>query len=60
MNSSFFENFMILSVVINTVGLAMDRFDIDKNTETILGLMNSFFTYIFIIELSMKLIAVGP
>ncbi len=60
MNSSFFENFMILSVVINTVGLAMDRFDIDKNTETILGLMNSFFTNIFIIELSMKLIAVGP
>jgi voltage-dependent calcium channel L type alpha-1D len=51
---------MILSVVVNTVVLGMDRFDIDKSTETILGFMNSVFTYIFIIELTMKLIAVGP
>jgi hypothetical protein len=28
-NSAFFENFMIFSVVVNTVGLGMDRFDID-------------------------------
>lgn len=59
-NSSLFENFMILSVVVNTVVLGMDRFDIDKKTETILGYMNSIFTDIFIIELSMKLIALGP
>lgn len=51
---------MILSVVVNTVVLGMDRFDIDKKTETILGYMNSIFTDIFIIELSMKLIALGP
>jgi len=51
---------MILSVVVNTVVLGMDRFDIDKYTETVLGYMNSVFTYIFIIELTMKLIAVGP
>ena len=51
---------MILSVVVNTVVLGMDRFDIDKQTETVLGYMNSVFTYIFIIELTMKLIAVGP
>jgi hypothetical protein len=55
----FFDNFMTLSVAINTVVLAMDRYGIDASTESILTDMNTTFTWIFIVEMSMKLAAVG-
>lgn len=57
--SAFFDNFMTISVGINTVVLAMDRYGIDKETESAMTQMNNAFTWIFIVEMSTKLLAVG-
>ena len=58
--TSLFENFMTLSVLINTIGMAMDSYDIDPKTESDLEFMNEVFTWIFIVELVLKLMARGP
>lgn len=56
---AFFDNFMTICVAINTVVLAMDRYGIDSQTKTVLTEMNNAFTWIFIVEMGMKLAAVG-
>jgi hypothetical protein len=38
----------------------MDRYDLETNEKKVLEDFNSFFTWIFIIEMSMKLTAIGP
>lgn len=58
--SGFFENLMTVAVAINTIVLALDHHGISKNQEAILTTMNSYFTYIFISEMSLKLIGQGP
>lgn len=40
--------------------LAIDRYGIDNNTATFLEWANKIFTYIFISEMGMKLIGLGP
>lgn len=54
-----FDNFMTLSVGVNTVVLAMDRYGIDPTTEKILTDFNTSFTYIFMVEMALKLLAIG-
>ena len=51
---------MILSVLVNTVTLALDRYDIDNTTQNVLTQLNTFFTVIFIVEMLSKIIALGP
>ena len=57
---SIFENFLTLCVLFNTIVMAMDSYDIDEKTKTDLEFLNKIFTYIFIVEMSLKLLARGP
>ena len=57
---SLFENFLTVCVLINTVVMAMDSYDIDPQTEKDLEDMNLVFTWIFIVEMGLKLLARGP
>ena len=58
--TSLFENAMSLCVLVNTIGMAMDSYNIDPQTLSDLELMNDIFTWIFIVELVLKLLARGP
>jgi len=58
--SSFFENFMTVAVAINTCVLALDHHGISDSDESILTTMNLYFTCIFISEMGLKLIGLGP
>lgn len=40
--------------------MAMDAYDIDEQTAADLEEMNLVFTWIFIVEMTLKLLAVGP
>ena len=57
---SIFENAMTICVLFNTIGMAMDAYDIDKETADSLEFMNEIFTWIFITEMGLKLLARGP
>lgn len=51
---------MTLFVGINTIVLALDHHGISAEDESTLSTLNFFFTIIFIIEMSLKLIGLGP
>ena len=57
---SLFENFLTMCVLFNTVGMAMDAYDIKQKTKEDLEFMNLIFTWIFIVEMTLKLLARGP
>ena len=57
---SIFENFLTFSVLVNTVVMAMDSYDIKDSTQKDLDKLNTIFTWIFIVEMSLKLLARGP
>jgi hypothetical protein len=57
--SSFFENLMTISVTINTVGLAVDHYGMDKEFENIFNKINLFFTILFTCEMAIKLFGLG-
>lgn len=57
---SLFENFLTLAVLINTIVMAMDSYDIDEKTQSDLEFLNEIFTWIFIVEMTLKLLARGP
>ena len=59
-NHPLFEHFMTLCVIINTVVMSMDSYDIEESTDLVLSQMNEIFTYIFIFEMGLKLLAIGP
>ena len=44
----------------NTLILALDRYDIDPNLDLICSYFNLTFTFIFCIELLIKVIGLGP
>jgi hypothetical protein len=50
---------MILSVIANTIVLSLDRYGISELELALMTKLNSVFTYLFITELGMKLIAIG-
>jgi len=55
-----FDNFLTACVLINTIVMAMDNYDIDVETQENLDFLNEIFTWIFIGEMGLKLIAIGP
>ena len=55
-----FDNLMTMSVLVNTVGMAMESYDIDEKLSANLIYMNQLFTWVFIVELTMKMLAIGP
>ena len=55
----FFEHFMTLCVLLNTIVMSMDRYGIEPDLEQVLSNINLAFTYIFIYEMTVKLLAIG-
>ena len=58
--TAFFENLMTLSVLANTIVMALDRYGNDEEMEANLDFYNLIFTWIFIVEMVLKLLAMGP
>lgn len=58
--SSLFSFFIITLIVINTVILALDRYPIDDAQSSTLDMINMVLTWLFFIEMIIKLIGLGP
>ena len=58
-NSTFFDNFLTACVLLNTITMAMDGPLIDAETETFLENADQVFTWIFIVEMGIKLLGIG-
>ncbi|KAK2588265.1 hypothetical protein KPH14_004294 [Odynerus spinipes] len=56
----FVELFITLCIVVNTLFMALDHHDMDKDMERVLKSGNYFFTATFAIEATLKLIAMSP
>ncbi|XP_037039275.1 sodium channel protein para isoform X7 [Bradysia coprophila] len=56
----FVELFITLCIVVNTLFMALDHHDMDKDMERALKSGNYFFTATFAIEATLKLIAMSP
>lgn len=59
MNSNFIEGFLTFCVLSNTVTLAMDRPAMGAELAEVLTSINAVFTWVFIVEMSLKLLAYG-
>ena len=59
MNSAAIEGFLTSCVLSNTVTLAMDRPAMPAELELTLTGINNVFTWVFIVEMSLKLLAFG-
>ena len=59
-HNQYFENLMMLTVGINVIVLSFERYGLSDRTTEILSNLNFMFTIIFIIELVLKLIDLGP
>jgi len=55
----FFDNLMTFAVLLNTIVLSINHYGISDEVEEILNIFNSWFTQIFIVEMSLKLLALG-
>jgi hypothetical protein len=58
--TNFFDNLMTLFVFLNTICLALDHYGIEQWEENLLTLFNQTFTWIFFVEMTLKIIAMGP
>ena len=50
---------MTLCVFVNTIVMSMDRYGIEPDLEEVLSIINQAFTYKFIYEMTVKLMALG-
>jgi hypothetical protein len=57
--STLFDNSMLTAVLLNTVVMALERFDLTDKESAEMELANLWFTWIFIVEASMKILGVG-
>jgi hypothetical protein len=57
--SMFFDNLMTFAVLLNTIVLSMDHYGINQELEDFMAQANSYFTQIFIVEMVLKLLALG-
>jgi voltage-gated sodium channel len=57
--SSMFGNSMLAAVLLNTVVMAMERYDLTEEERNTLDMLNSVFTNTFICELACQLLAIG-
>ena len=51
---------MTFCVLLNTIVMSLDHYEIETQTEEILDTLSLSFTYIFIYEMIVKLLAIGP
>lgn len=56
---SFFDNLMTTAVLLNTVVMAMERYNMPDEEVILLEKINQIFTWLFIFEMTSKLIAIG-
>ena len=59
MRSNFMENFLLISVMLNTCVLAMDGLFTSDESIKLLGKFNLVFTIIFIVEMGLKIMGFG-
>jgi len=57
--SSSFESLMTLMVLLNTITLALERHGMEQEEEDLLARFDVWFTYVFIVEMCAKLLAIG-
>eukprot|EP00347_Sterkiella_histriomuscorum_P015163 403358079 len=57
--SNFIENFMTICVTMNTITLAIDRYNIPQDQSRLLIIFNNIFTGIFGFELCTKILGLG-
>lgn len=50
---------VLLSILVNTISMSMDRYPIDPKESAILEEINSFTTWIFVGELIIKVLGLG-
>jgi hypothetical protein len=55
-----FDNALTLCVLLNTVIMGMEKYNMDKGLAEDLEFIGSVFTWIFIGELTSKVAAIGP
>jgi len=55
-----FSAFITIMIILNTVSLALDTFDVSEKMEEVLGVFNYIFTWLFTAEMIFKLIGLGP
>lgn len=55
-----FDAAMTFAVLLNTIVMGMESHNIDPATKHFTEQANEWFTWIFIVEMSMKLLAIGP
>jgi hypothetical protein len=58
-DTHIFSKMMSLCIVLNTVVLAMDRHNIDNTTYQILLTANLIFTFVFLVEMIVKILGLG-
>lgn len=58
--SNLFNNAMTLCVLLNTVAMGMERYNLDDETIETLESAGGTFTWIFIVEMAAKIVALGP
>jgi len=57
--NSLFDSALTLCVLLNTIAMGMERYNMDQETSDYLEFAGSIFTWIFIGEMSSKIIAIG-
>jgi hypothetical protein len=57
---SLFDNALTLCVLLNTIIMGMEKYNMDSELAEDLELIGSVFTWIFIAELTSKVAAIGP
>lgn len=54
-----FEYFIMTAIVVNTIFLGIEHYDMDENFERVLGIANIIFVTVFTIEMVLKITAHG-
>ena len=57
--SAFFDNFMTFGVLMNTIIMCFNSYNMDEELNVLLDQFNTVFTWLFIYEMGSKLIAIG-
>ena len=57
--NSYFSAFIIFCIFINTISLSLDRYPIDYDFYTNLEIVNNTCTFIFVVEMLIKLFGFG-
>ena len=51
---------MVLLILLNTIVLALDRYPLDPDVATTYNTINTVLTWLFFVEMSLKLIGLSP